>query len=601
MVFGGIGKLFFKLKNGFSLRHCVISIVMAWCFVSVVQTFFINIKQGYTVDNLNFTGQVNYLFDIICIIGLAVILYAVYMKLKKPMLEKVMLFVVTFFYSIIITAQYDNTFYCLLVAGLMVFSVAYCFEGVNTQLIKIHSVTYKLILAIGFVTFVGVIGGSLVLKYLTYSSPNFDLGLFSQMFHYMSSDLSMKTTSERDVLLSHFCVHISPIFYCILPLYMLYKSAATLQFAQALVIGLAVFPLAGICRHLKLSRFETALFCIAYLLYPVVSGGCFYDIHENIFLPLCIFTLLYYCEKESWIGIIISTVFLLGVKEDAAVYAVCIGLYTLFYKKMYKKSIFIIVISGLYFIFTTELLSKIGEGVMSYRFDNMIYGGGGSMVGIIRTVITNPAYILTQIMQQEKIEFIIQTLAPLCFMPLFSKKWYRFIFFIPYVLFNLMSDYQYFHSIYFQYVFGSGALLFYLSVRNVADIDIKLRSRIIPMVTVASSLFFITLVSEKVEKYYNYYSDKYERSIYKVLDEAVSSVPENASVTATTFLCPALSNRDVLYELYYTDKESETEYTVLDLRVATTEYNVNTYLDSEDYEVVYYVPFRVGVFKNKKY
>lgn len=601
MVFGGIGKLFFKLKNGFSLRHCVISIVMAWCFVSVVQTFFINIKQGYTVDNLNFTGQVNYLFDIICIIGLAVILYAVYMKLKKPMLEKVMLFVVTFFYSIIITAQYDNTFYCLLVAGLMVFSVAYCFEGVNTQLIKIHSVIYKLILAIGFVTFVGVIGGSLVLKYLTYSSPNFDLGLFSQMFHYMSSDLSMKTTSERDVLLSHFCVHISPIFYCILPLYMLYKSAATLQFAQALVIGLAVFPLAGICRHLKLSRFETALFCIAYLLYPVVSGGCFYDIHENIFLPLCIFTLLYYCEKESWIGIIISTVFLLGVKEDAAVYAVCIGLYTLFYKKMYKKSIFIIVISGLYFIFTTELLSKIGEGVMSYRFDNMIYGGGGSMVGIIRTVITNPAYILTQIMQQEKIEFIIQTLAPLCFMPLFSKKWYRFIFFIPYVLFNLMSDYQYFHSIYFQYVFGSGALLFYLSVRNVADIDIKLRSRIIPMVTVASSLFFITLVSGKVEKYYNYYSDKYERSIYKVLDEAVSSVPENASVTATTFLCPALSNRDVLYELYYTDKESETEYTVLDLRVATTEYNVNTYLDSEDYEVVYYVPFRVGVFKNKKY
>ena len=601
MVFGGIGKLFFKLKNGFSLRHWVISIVMAWCFVSVVQTFFINIKQGYTVDNLNFTGQVNYLFDIICIIGLAVILYAVYMKLKKPMLEKVMLFVVTFFYSIIITAQYDNTFYCLLVAGLMVFSVAYCFEGVNTQLIKIHSVTYKLILAIGFVTFVGVIGGSLVLKYLTYSSPNFDLGLFSQMFHYMSSDLSMKTTSERDVLLSHFCVHISPIFYCILPLYMLYKSAATLQFAQALVIGLAVFPLAGICRHVKLSRFETALFCIAYLLYPVVSGGCFYDIHENIFLPLCIFTLLYYCEKESWIGIIISTVFLLGVKEDAAVYAVCIGLYTLFYKKMYKKSIFIIVISGLYFIFTTELLSKIGEGVMSYRFDNMIYGGGGSMVGIIRTVITNPAYILTQIMQQEKIEFIIQTLAPLCFMPLFSKKWYRFIFFIPYVLFNLMSDYQYFHSIYFQYVFGSGALLFYLSVRNVADIDIKLRSRIIPMVTVASSLFFITLVSEKVEKYYNYYSDKYERSIYKVLDEAVSSVPENASVTATTFLCPALSNRDVLYELYYTDKESETEYTVLDLRVATTEYNVNTYLDSEDYEVVYYVPFRVGVFKNKKY
>ncbi len=551
MEFGGIRKLFFKLKNSFSLKHCVISIVMAWCFVSVVQTLFVNIKYGYAVNVLEFTGKINCLFNIVLVVVLSGIIYAVYMKIKKPLIERVALFIVTFFYSIIITTQYNNTFYCLSVAGLMVFSVAYCFEGVNTQLIKISSVAYKIILIVGFLAFVGFIGGSLVLKYLTYSSPNFDLGLFSQMFHYMSSDFSMKTTSERDVLLSHMSVHISPIFYCLLPLYIVYKSAATLQFAQALVLGVAVFPLAGICRHLKLSRFETACICVGYLLYPVVSGGCFYDIHENIFLPVCIFTLIYYCEKESWTGIIISTIFLLGVKEDAAVYAVCIGLYMLFYKKIYKKSAFIIIISGLYFVFTTVLLSKIGEGVMSYRFNNMIYGGGGSMLGIIRTVITNPAYILTQIMQQEKLEFIIQTLAPLCFMPLFSKKWYRFILFIPYVLFNLMSDYQYFHSIYFQYVFGSGALLVYLAVKNVSDIDIKLRSRIIPMVAISCSLFFITLIYDRAERYYNYYSDNYERSIYKVLDEAVEAVPENASVTATTFLCPALSNRDVLYELYY--------------------------------------------------
>ena len=78
----------------------------------------------------------------------------------------------------------------------------------------------------------------------------------------------------------------------------------------------------------------------------------------------------------------------------------------------------------------------------------------------------------------------------------------------------------------------------------------------------------------------------------------MQTIPDNASVTATTFLCPALSKRDVLYEKYYTDKESQTEYIILDLRLGTTEYNVNDYLNSDKYETVFYTPYRVAVFKN---
>ena len=64
-----------------------------------------------------------------------------------------------------------------------------------------------------------------------------------------------------------------------------------------------------------------------------MSGGCFYDIHENLFLPLFILSFLYFLEKENLKGSIISLILLLGVKEDAAVYAVCILVYMLFVKK----------------------------------------------------------------------------------------------------------------------------------------------------------------------------------------------------------------------------------------------------------------------------
>ena len=44
-------------------------------------------------------------------------------------------------------------------------------------------------------------------------------------------------------------------------------------------------------------------------------------------------------------------------------------------------------------------------------------------------------------------------------MPLFTRRFDRYILLIPYILVNLMSDYTYQHNILFQYNFGSTALL----------------------------------------------------------------------------------------------------------------------------------------------
>ena len=205
----------------------------------------------------------------------------------------------------------------------------------------------------------------------------------------------------------------------------------------------------------------------------------------------------------------------------------------------------------------------------------------------------HPAYVMTQIMQPDKLEFILQTLAPLLFIPFFSKKWYRFILIGPYVLFNLMSDYQYFHSIFFQYVFGSGTLLIYLTILNVSDMSEKIKNQMIPMLAASGVLFFTSVMWIRTDAFKDYY-EPYNQNTYEVMEEGLNHIPKDASVIATTFLCPALSDRDVLYELYYTDKEAE--YVALDLRVGNTEYSADTYLNNPDYETVYYVPMKIGVF-----
>ena len=71
-----------------------------------------------------------------------------------------------------------------------------------------------------------------IYKVKTFDGSTFDIGLFSQMFHRMSTDLTAITTLERDRVLSHFAVHISPIFYLMLPFYKLFPHVETLEVLQ---------------------------------------------------------------------------------------------------------------------------------------------------------------------------------------------------------------------------------------------------------------------------------------------------------------------------------------------------------------------------------
>ena len=111
---------------------------------------------------------------------------------------------------------------------------------------------------------------------------------------------------------------------------------------------------------------------------------------------------------------------------------------------------------------------------MTYRYSNFMYDQSGSLFAVIKAVFISPAKLLFECVDQEKLSFIVLTLIPLGIPLLFTRKYERFLLLIPYVLMNLMSDYQYQHDIFFQYTFGATAFLFYLTVLNLADIKLEL-------------------------------------------------------------------------------------------------------------------------------
>lgn len=443
-------------------------------------------------------------------------------------------------------------------------------------------------LSVAFFLFVSI---WTVCRVYSFSCPTYDFGIFSQMFYNMKEFGLPMTTLERDGALSHFAVHVSPIYYLLLPLYCLAPTPATLQVLQAAVITSAVIPLWKIGKHHGLTGAQRMLVCAVLLLYPAFSGGTSYDIHENCFLTPLILWLFYGIDRKSTAITAVAALLILMVKEDAAVYVAVIALWLIVKSILrLKKSelwhiatgLALFLISLVWFFLVTEYLKRSGDGVMTNRYKNFMYDGTSSLLAVIKSVILNPMKALYECVDAEKMYFIAMTFLPLLGLPLLTRRYERYILLIPYLLVNLMSDYRYQHDIFFQYTFGSNAFLIYLTVINLAELKVNWKrvSLLLAALALSAACFSAVVVPKAVQ--YPSQSIKY-RGHYQSIRQALNTIPDDASVAATTYYTTYLSQRETLYDVRYCSQEHllSTDYVVLkvsapnDFRKYTSDGEIN--------------------------
>ena len=211
---------------------------------------------------------------------------------------------------------------------------------------------------------------------------------------------------------------------------------------------------------------------------------------------------------------------------------------------------------------------------MINRFDNFISDKRLGLASMFKTILVNPAYVLSQIAVKDKIMFFLEMLLPLGFLPLMTKDWQKWTLLIPFVLINLMSNYIYQHSIYFQYTYGSGALLIYLALVNFRDIKNAPGRRRkggdgydgrLPATVCAWGLLCGLVLMGGVM----YSKSKYAVLYHRHHEEAAQArtlldqIPPDASVKSSTFFLPQLSMRD---EVYLLTSSHPADYMVVDLR-----------------------------------
>lgn len=426
---------------------------------------------------------------------------------------------------------------------------------------------YIVFCALCFVTiFVSIImaGKDLAMAFATY-----DKGLFTQMFEHMRTGLGPMTTLERDHWMSHFNVHVSPIFYLMLPFYMLYPKPETLEVLQVLLTMSGIIPFYLILKHLKFSNTLRHLCLLLFILMPTLTSAHLYGLHENCFLtPLLFWLILANLKQWRWrlIGILMLTLF---IKEDSMIYIIAIGLFFLCtrqFSSTVQRKIFIAVTELLvpivYFGLCLHFLNHYGDGSMTTRFTNFMLPGQTGLKDVVVNIITNPTYFFSAIFTFSKIKYIVTLLIALAFIPLYQKHMINYILLLPMLVINLLSDFQYQVDFGFQYHYGSSALLLFMAVLAIHSTFISEQRQhsqsfiyLLIAACVMSASIFMTLMMPST---YGIKAYMDQPDYFQAKKATLQSIPRDKKILSYGFYTTQLAGTKYLYDLdYHNDKKMD--------------------------------------------
>jgi uncharacterized membrane protein len=568
-------RLLENAREGFSFARVPCRLILAWCCF-----IFTTLGQKGSYTNLDWLQETS-----LAKVGLSVLGFFVLFSLVAVLVGKIntdalfLLFASSgcVFYWCSFPPSKNVEWFLISVIFVYALFVIWCTRALANvwEYAKMHTtVMLSLVIVAGLCCFGGIATMG-VLRYKSFAAPNFDFGIWCNMFYNMKETGLAMVTCERDMLLSHFAVHVSPVYYLILPFYYLFSTPETLQIAQAVVLAAGIVPVFLLARHFKLSNPQTVLVSALYAFFPIITTGCSYDLHENCFLPLFLLFTFYFYEIKKPIPMYVCAILVLSVKEDAAVYILLFALFLLVSERKYLHGGILAAMAIGYFLLCGYLLETTGTGMMSNRYDNLIFDPEDGLAGAIKTILVNPGYVLTQLFADtdakwDKVMYIVYTLLPLGFLPFATKKTSRWLLIMP-MLINLLTMYPYQPRIGFQYHFGVAAFLIYAMLKNLPEIEsTEVRRTLLSIATAACLCSYLVVALPLVTpRLKDWVDDKeYYLEMEAFLEE---NIPKDASVAASTYLLPHLADRDEIFEVHYHKNKPDIEYVVLDARYASYE------------------------------
>lgn len=416
-----------------------------------------------------------------------------------------------------------------------------------------------LVATTGYILFMGFYGVRWHHKMKTH---NFDLAIDNNLIFSALKGAHMESTvTQGNNPGQYLATHAKLGQYVILPIYALYPRPETLIVIQGALCGLGALPLFGFAKRFVSSWMATGI-ALAYLAYHPLHSANFC---ESKYLSLSgFFVIATFWATEYRRPVLYGLAFVCAMlmREDVPVGLAVGGLVLLLSGRRPVYGVITLVVSVVWFLVLRSLMDRAGSWWFPGMYKGLWSPGQEGYGSVVKTVITNPLFVLNKVIEKDKLIYLLHLLVPLAFLP--ARRWYLWAAFLPGTALTLfVTDYKPIYGYSFQYVMHWVPYLFLAVPVALHAIEkasqngpLRARAALVAMGLSTAVMSYnygaFARRTSSVKGGYFYIdftvsADEVKR--YAELKSIIAEIPPDASVVASEQVGPHVSSRRLMYAL----------------------------------------------------
>jgi uncharacterized membrane protein len=338
------------------------------------------------------------------------------------------------------------------------------------------------------------------------------------------------------------------------PFYAIHPSAEMMLIIQATVLGTSAIPLYLFARRL-IPTWGATLLALCYLMFAPLHGPQFYDFH---WLPLSIFFVFWMIygvvSERRWVTVL-AVLAVYAIREDTALGVAFFGLFLMVTGWRPRVGLVLAATASVWFVIVRFVIMPLaGPWYFANLYNGLFADGDGSFQSVIRTLLTNPGFVLTSLLKEDKLLYVLHMLVPLALVPV--RRVVHLLLFIGGAIITILTtENPPMVSIAFQYTSHWIPYLFLATALGLAGLG-QIRT-LRPAVAASLITIAITVLSHSYNfgavlqheafvggfRQVGFTFEQPARERYAALRKLTNQIPRTASVAATEFMTPHISAR----------------------------------------------------------
>jgi uncharacterized membrane protein len=249
-------------------------------------------------------------------------------------------------------------------------------------------------------------------EYEEYQLGRFDLGNMVQAVWSTAHGRPLESTSGAGEQFTRLGSHVDPILVLLAPLWAVFPSPLTLAAAQVAAVSLGALPVFWLGRRHLASENAALILAVVYLAYPWLAWTALDAIHPVTFAIPLLLLAVWFLDTDRIGPFLLCAVLAASTGELMGITLAALGVWYALARGRRRAGLLVAVAGLAWTLVALQIVVPAfsGEGSAFYGFYDRV---GGSPSGILRTAVSDPSVILSELFAGNVLVYVIALTVPL--------------------------------------------------------------------------------------------------------------------------------------------------------------------------------------------